>query len=198
MLGCSLSTAIYANSVDNKAQIDKQIDKECKGFERNIEIIKCMNKIKISHGLKPEVDVFGEWMVVSVVDPITDESNVIVKTEAEVDGDTASLILRCLRGKPDLIIQWPFTTELPGRGKPVEMRTRIDKNKPVTTSWRMAEKTRNSMFYSQDVINLVANLVPSQRFVAEQASSNGSEVAVFKTSELNTAILPFQAACKSQ
>jgi len=182
---------IYAEGDD----IEVEVGEKCSNLKRTIEIAKCINEVREAHGLEPEMDVFGEWIVVVEIDPMTDQSNVIITTDTEVREDKVGMSLRCLRGKQDLIVKWPFGMNFPARNEPVEIRSRIDTEKPVTSTWRMAKETHNAMFYEQDIDGIVDALIASERFVIEQASGVGSNVAVFATSGFDAAIQSFQDAC---
>jgi len=126
---------------------------------------------------------------------MTDETTVLVSTK-DSEMPRAGASFRCMRNVAEFWIEWPSEKSMPGESLPVDVRTRVDKNAPQASTWRMADESHNVSFYNGDVEKLAEDMIEGDRMFAEVSPGTGAGILQFSLDGLDEAIEPLRKTCK--
>jgi len=99
----------------------------------------------------------SEWQISSSKDAMTDEKNVYLVLQSDTHkkfGRNSKLIVRCLRNKTEMYIDWPGIFNFSFMDDNARIRTRIDLEQPLIKTWHFSKRpirhissARNNQFF---------------------------------------------------
>ena len=189
------SSEEFVKTLPPEDQANMEIAETCVSAKNDFEKTKCVSRAYQKHGVDYPITVHSEWFVYTEIDPMTDETTVVVSTK-DPEVPLAGASFRCMRNLAEFFIEWPSNKSVPPRSQPVDIRTRVDKNAPRSSTWRMADESRNVSFYNGDVEKLAEEIIKGERIIAEVSPGTGTDILQFSLDGLDEAIDPLRKSCR--
>ncbi len=173
----------------------------CSALDGDLDRLQCfdnlsrsfeLNKPKIIRKIHPKA---GKWILQVDQNPIDDTKTTVAILNADSgkskQGNTVSLILRCMSNKLESYITW---NDYLGSDR-TEVTIRIGTNTATTSFWALSSDNTSS-FYPGDVSEFFSQLSSANNFIAQVTPYNENPTtAIFDTTGAGKVIRPILQTC---